>query len=96
MFHKIHMHHTKNTTCDLFNVCKNHTTFKLWWDKNLKKQFAVHDSDTPVTKKQGLGHQAWYELVDLKQGYNDAKFEKPCLNRQVSVQKPTILFLSNR
>ena len=23
----------------------------------------------------------WYELVDPKQGYNNAKFEKPCFNR---------------
>ena len=46
-------------------------------DKNLKKQFAVYDSDTPVTLKQGQGHQTWYELVDPKQGYNHAKFERP-------------------
>ena len=34
-------------------------------DKNLKKQkqFTVYDSDTPVTMKQGQGHQTWYELV---------------------------------
>ena len=30
--------------------------------------------------KQGQGHQTWYELVDSKQGYNKAKFEKPHLN----------------
>ena len=43
---------------------------------------------TPVTKsirvprllKQGQGHQTCYELVDQKQGYNNAKFEKPHLN----------------
>ena len=33
-----------------------------------KKQFAVYDSDTPVTLKQGRGHQTWYKLVDHKQG----------------------------
>ena len=33
-----------------------------------KEQIAVHDSDTPVTLKQGQGHQTWYELVDPKQG----------------------------
>ena len=49
-------------------------------DKNQNKQFAVYDSDTPVTLKQGQGHQTWYELEDPKQGHNNAKFEKPCLN----------------
>ena len=29
-----------------------------------KQRFAVHDSDTPVTLKQGQGNQTWYELVD--------------------------------
>ena len=45
-----------------------------------RKQFAVYDSDTPVTLKQGQGHQTWYDLVDLKQSHNNAKFEKPHLN----------------
>ena len=48
-------------------------------DKNLKKQFAVYNSDTPVTLKQGQGHQT-YEMVDPKQGYNHAKFARPLLN----------------
>ena len=46
------------------NVCKNHTTFQLWWTKK-KPQCAVYDSDTSVTLKQGQGHQTWYDLVDL-------------------------------
>ena len=32
-----------------------------------KQQFAVYDSDRPVTLKQIQGHQRWCELVDLKQ-----------------------------
>ena len=48
-------------------------------DKNLKINLQF-DSDTPVTLKQGQGHQTWYELVDPSQGYNNAKFEKPHLN----------------
>ena len=43
-------------------------------------QFAVYISDTPVTLKQSQGHQAWNENVDLKQGYNHAKFERSCFN----------------
>ena len=43
-----------------------------------EKQFAVYVSETSVTLKQG--QQNWYKLVDPKQGYNNAKFEKPCLN----------------
>ena len=45
-------------------------------DKNLK-QFAVYDSDIPVTLKYGQGHQTWYEL--LEQGFTHAKFERPPL-----------------
>ena len=44
-------------------------------DKNLK-QFAVYDSDIPVTLKYGQGHQTWYELLHPKQGYNHTKFER--------------------
>ena len=46
-----------------------------------KMQLTVYDSDTPVTLKKGQGHQTWYELIDPKHGYNNAKFEKSCLNR---------------
>ena len=35
-----------------------------------KKQFAVYDSDTPVTLKHGQGHQTWYELTAPKQDSN--------------------------
>ena len=31
---------------------------------------------TPVTFKQVQGNETWYELVDPKQDYNHAKFEK--------------------
>ena len=43
-----------------------------------KNQFAIYNSDTPVTLKQGQGHQAWYEL-DPMQGYKNVKFENPHL-----------------
>ena len=33
-----------------------------------------------MTLKQGKGHQAQYEMVDPKQGYNNAKFQKPHLS----------------
>ena len=33
-----------------------------------------------MTLKQGQGHQTWHEFVDPKQGYNNAKFEKPRFN----------------
>ena len=55
-------------------------------DKNLKskttttKQFAIYDADIRVTLKQGQGHQTWYELENPNQGYDNTKFEKPCLN----------------
>ena len=49
-------------------------------DKNLKKQFAAHHSNALVTLQQGQGHQTWYELVDHKQSYDLAKFERSPLN----------------
>ena len=42
----------------------------------LKTQLAVYVCDTLVTSKQGQGHQTKHELVDIKQGYNHAKFER--------------------
>ena len=63
-------------------------------DKNLKKQFTVYDSDTPVTVKHGQGHQTWSSKVNPKQGYKNAKFEKPCFK---SVhEKPMVMFLINQ
>ena len=41
-----------------YNVCGNHTTFKLQKTRIQNTQFAVYISDTPVTLKQGQGHQA--------------------------------------
>ena len=63
---------------DLFNVCKNDTNLNCGRQES-KKQFAVYNSDIPVTFKRGQGHQTRYELVDPKQGYNNAKFERPRL-----------------
>ena len=49
-------------------------------DKDLRKQFAVYDSNTSVTLKQGQGHQTWNDNVDPKQDYNRAKFERSCFD----------------
>ena len=43
-------------------------------------QFAVYISDTIVTLKQSQGHQTYSDKLDPKQGYNHAKFERPCFN----------------
>ena len=42
----------------------------------LKTQLAVYVCDTLVTSKQGQGHQTKHELVDIKQGYNHANYER--------------------
>ena len=63
-------------------------------DKNLKKKFAAYDSVSSVLLKKGQGHQTLYELVDPKQGYNNAKFEKTCLN--IVHEKASEKFLSNQ
>ena len=57
---------------DLFMYVR---TILRWTRKN-----AVYDSDTPVTLKQDQGHQTRYEFEDPKQGFNNAKFEKPGVN----------------
>ena len=66
-------------------------------DKILK-QFAVYDSDISVTMKKGQDHETWYELLDPKQGYNQAEFERPPLNSvPPKKKKPTLkVFLSNQ
>ena len=53
--------------------------FKLCGQES-KKQLAVYDSDTPVSLKQGQGHQTWYALVDPNQGYNHTMFEQSNFN----------------
>ena len=57
-------------------------TIQLWnyHGQESRKQFAVYDSDKPLTLKQGHSHQTWYELIDPKQGYDKAKFGKLYLN----------------
>ena len=57
------------------DVCNKHITFQLRWTRILKKQFAVHETDRPVTLKQGQGHQTWYGLVDPKHGFHNAQFQ---------------------
>ena len=43
-------------------------------------KIAIYDSDIPVTLPYGQGHQTWYELLGPKQGYNNAKFERPAVS----------------
>ena len=81
---------------DLSNVCKNHTTLHND-EQESKKHFAVYNSDTPVTLKQGQGQQNWYKLVDPEQDYNNAKFEKPNQGSQFATSQggtftPFLLF----
>ena len=49
--------------------------FKCKIDKN----HVSYDFDTRDLETRS-GSSKLYELVDSKQGYNNAKFEKPCLN----------------
>ena len=60
-----------------------------------KKQFAVYDSEKPVTLKQGQGHQTWYELVEPKQGYNNAHLNSvhERANNKVFVRSGNINYL---
>ena len=40
-----------------------------------QKNIAAYDSDSNVILKQDQGNQTWYELADIKQVYNNAKFK---------------------
>ena len=65
---------------------------KLHWTRIQKRVYA---SDTPVTLKQGQGHQPWYRFIDPKQSCDHAKFERLCL-KNVPNKKPTFKFLPNQ
>ena len=43
-------------------------------------QFVVYIFDTPVTLKQGQGHETYNDNVDPKQGYNHGKSERSFFN----------------
>ena len=67
--------------CALFSVCSNqHTTFTLQRTRNQNVQFAFYSSDTHATLKQSQGQQTYNDNADPRQGYNHAKFQRPCFN----------------
>ena len=43
-------------------------------------QFAVYIFDTPVTLKQGQGHETYNDNVDPKQGYSHTKLVTSCFD----------------
>ena len=57
-----HQSHTKHTVLDFFDVCSSISCLN-YSGRESKKQFAVYDSDTPVTLKSGHRHQSWYEWL---------------------------------
>ena len=76
----IHTSQTKHIVHNLFNVCSNHTSFKLQRPRIKFMQFAIQNSDIPVSLKQNQGHKTCNENVHPKQRYNQAKFERFCFN----------------
>ena len=78
---------------DFSIVRSNHAPFRLQWTR-IWKQYAIYDPDIPVTLTYGQGHQAWYELVDPKEVFSHAKFERFPLNN--IRQKANVTFLSNQ
>ena len=54
--------------------------FKLQRTRIQTTQFMVYISDTPVTLKQGQGHQTYNDHVNPKQGSKHTKFERSCYN----------------
>ena len=69
----------KHIVLDLSNMRKNHTSLNYTGQES-KKMHSKKQFDTSVTFKQGQGHQTWCALAHSKQGYANAKFEKPRLN----------------
>ena len=78
---------------NLFNVCSNHTMFKLQKTRISSTPFAVYISDTSVILKQCQGHQTWNDNVDPKQGYNQTKFQRFCFKDDR--KKVTKFFFAN-
>ena len=71
---------TQRILCLIFLIHQITIQYLNYRGQESKEQFVAYDSPTPVTLKQGQGHQTWYKLVETKQGYNNAKFEKPYSN----------------
>ena len=67
--------HTNHIVRNIFNVCNNHTMFKVQRTRIQNLPFAVYISDTHVTLKQGQDHQTYNDNVNPKQGYNHAKIQ---------------------
>ena len=65
-------------------MCVRSIQYLNYGGQESKNKFAIYDS---VTLEQGQVHQTWYKLVNPKQGCNNAKFEKPCLNNVRSFVK---------
>ena len=76
---QIHISQTKHRALYFFKMYVAFMHCLNYNGQESKKQFAVYDSDTPVTLKYGQSHQTWYKLVDPKKGYNHAKIERPQL-----------------
>ena len=60
------------------------------------KKIALYGSDTPVTLKQGQGHETWYDWVVPKQCYNHAKFETHRLNNVSETASVKVFVISGR
>ena len=75
-----HQSHTNHIVHNLSNVCTNYTRFQTTEDKNPNHAiYGLHFRHTCHLETRSF-HQTCYELVEPKQGYNNAQFEKPHLN----------------
>ena len=75
IYYVLNTHQTHKTHCvhDLFNVSTNLATILCLPRTRIRKtQFAMYVFDTHVTLIRGQSNQIWYQLVDFKQGYNEA------------------------
>ena len=65
-------------------------------EKIYTKFFTVCYSDTPATSSQGQGHQTLYKMLNLEQGYNHAKVERPPLHRVLQKASNEVLVKSEK
>ena len=75
--------HTKVTQIILCTILSTYVATiqsLIYRQQEPKTHIAIYISDTPVTLKQGQGHQTLNDNADPKQYYKHATFERSCFN----------------
>ena len=95
MLFPLNTHESHKSYCAYsFNVCSNHTTFKLQRTRIQNKQFAVYYSEMSVTLNQSQGHLTYNNNVDPTQVIVMRSLKDFAL--MVSEKKPTLKYFFSK